>query len=102
MCCGTVTARVFVSSRPGFLLRAASTAGMLLTLGWFVWLLWVSRTYGPLTPQDRGWLLNYMCNRAVISAYLGWYRFCQLVYAHTVVGCAVMSHIVSSAFRPVT
>ena len=88
-------------SRPGSLIRAASTASILLTLGWFVWVNWCGSTYGYLSPQDRGRLFNYLFNRAVISAYLGWYRFCQLVYAYTVMGYAILSYVVSSAFRPV-
>jgi hypothetical protein len=88
-------------SRPGFLIRAASAASIFLTLGWVVWVIWVSSTYGSLTPQDRGRLFNYLFNRAVISAYLRWYRFCQLVYAYTVMGYAILSYVVSSAFRPV-
>ncbi len=83
------------------MIRAASTAGIFLTLGWFAWVIWASTTYGSLTPQDRGRLFNYLFNRAVISAYLMWYRFCQLVYAYTVMGYAILSHVVSSALRPV-
>ena len=91
--------------RPGLLIRAASTAAIVLTLGWFVWSIWVTATYGHVAPQDQARLFRYMFWRALLSAYLRLDRFCQLVYAYTVMGYAILSHFVlrpvANAFRPV-
>ena len=84
--------------RPGLLIRAASTAAIVLTLGWFVWSIWVTATYGHVAPQDQARLFRYMFWRALLSAYLRLDRFCQLVYAYTVMGYAILSHFV---LRPV-
>ena len=91
--------------RPGLLIRAASTAAIVLTLGWLVWSVWVTATYGHVAPQDQARLFRYMFWRALLSAYFRLDRFCQLVYAYTVMGYAILSHFVlrpaANAFRPV-
>jgi len=88
-------------SRPGLLLRGY----LLLHLGYAVWLVWVTCTYGHVPPQDQARLFKYLFWRAVLSAYLRLDRFCQLVYAYTIMGYAVLSHLVfrpvANAFRPV-
>ena len=87
------------------MIRAASTAAIVLILGWFVWSVWVTATYGVVAPQDQARLFRYMFWRALLSAYLRLDRFCQLVYAYTVMGYAILSHFVlrpvANAFRPV-
>ena len=65
----------------------------------------VTATYGHVAPQDQARLFRYMFWRALLSAYLRLDRFCQLVYAYTVMGYAILSHFVlrpvANAFRPV-